>query len=697
VKKLVSVSLGPARLDYEFEAELWGERFHVRRVGTDGDTEAARRLVREHDGQVDCIALAGMAMKFTVGRRTWYHKETLRIARAARSTPVVGGRSLKRIVDRWSIREIARRQPQLFDSANVLFLSGIANWDAASVMTEFTESIAFADPVLHYGLPTVLPHVRALHAYAAVAMPILTRRPYVSFFPRGKTAAGIQQAELLRFFQQADVVVGDLLLMLHYAPADMQHKVVVTDSVDRDALETFRERGVELLCTTTPQVFGEKRADLQILHAACVAHLGRQPDSIGDDDYLRLLKALEARPRIIHPQGETRRRRKFAYLYYPPGELDLYRSPATRWLRNIPEQASALVERAAANLPIRPYSRVRGIKSPTGEEAEGWILYLPATAHEIERRGPRFAERRVREAVELARSLGASVLGVGCFCREMTRATQAVASQVDLPITSGASYLVSANMWAAKQAILALGVPQDEVGRAKATAMVVGAGDPEGAVAAELLALVFQRVVLVDREPDRLLELTHRIARHSPHCAVEVATRPDGFLADSALVVAGLAPGWAHAVEIGMLRTGAVLADCARPPEYPLPVAETRPDVLVIRAGEIELPGPAQLGADLGPPPKVAFASLAEVVVLALEGRSECFSLGDHVELEKVKEIYKLGLRHGMQLAAIRGITGPVGDTTIRLVRERAAARQRAEQAPPPLEATDAPVPGPTA
>ena len=39
MKKVVSVSLGPRSRDYAFEAELWGETFGIRRVGTDGDTQ----------------------------------------------------------------------------------------------------------------------------------------------------------------------------------------------------------------------------------------------------------------------------------------------------------------------------------------------------------------------------------------------------------------------------------------------------------------------------------------------------------------------------------------------------------------------------------------------------------------------------------------------------------------------------------
>lgn len=688
MKKVVSVSLGPADLDYQFESELWGERFGIRRVGTGGDTGLARKLVREHDGQVEAIALGGMAISFRVGDRCWRHKETWKIARAAKSTPVVGGRALRRIIDRWAIREIARLRPELFAERNVLFLSGIANWDVAEVMREYTDSVAFGDPVLHFGMPVVLGSVTALKRYARVAMPILTRRPYVSFFPRGRAAEGIQVRELVRHVQRADVIVGDLSMLEHYLPDDLGHKTLVTDSLSEDMLSVFRGRNAEVICTTSPRIFGERRVDPQILHALAIAHLAKDFRSIDDQDYLELLKALEAHPRIIYPQGEVKRSRKFAYLYYPPGRRDLFRRNRLSWLKTAPEPVQKVAERALALSPIRPFGHLRGIVSPTGVEAEGWILHMPVTAESVASRGVDYAEQRLREATKVAIQLGAQVLGVGAFAKEMSEAVARVAVRAQIPITSGMSYLVSANMWAAKEALMSLGtVEVDENGRACGTAMVVGAGSPAGTAAAELLGMVFHRLVIVDDEPDRLLELVTRIGERNPHCTVEVATKPGRHVAGADLVVSGLEVGWAGKVDLATgIKPGAVLLDCGRPSEFDEAAANRRPDVLVVRAGELEMPGPVELGVKLGPPQKVAFASLAEAVVLALEGRYECYSLGDQVEFDKVREIYKLGLRNGMQLAGMRGPFGKVSETAVKLVRERVEARRRAAQAPPPLE-----------
>jgi len=54
--------------------------------------------------------------------------------------------------------------------------------------------------------------------------------------------------------------------------------------------------------------------------------------------------------------------------------------------------------------------------------------------------------------------------------------------------------------------------------------------------------------------------------------------------------------------------------------------------------------------------------------VLALEGRFEVFTIGRDTEWDKVKVIYRLGLKHGMKLAAISGANGVYSDDDIKRV-----------------------------
>ena len=73
---------------------------------------------------------------------------------------------------------------------------------------------------------------------------------------------------------------------------------------------------------------------------------------------------------------------------------------------------------------------------------------------------------------------------------------------------------------------------------------------------------------------------------------------------------------------------------------------------------------------------------LAETIVLALEGRFEIFTIGRDIEWEKVREIYKMGLKHGMKLAAISGVNGVYTDENIDRVR-RLALKARKTWTPP--------------
>jgi predicted amino acid dehydrogenase len=85
---------------------------------------------------------------------------------------------------------------------------------------------------------------------------------------------------------------------------------------------------------------------------------------------------------------------------------------------------------------------------------------------------------------------------------------------------------------------------------------------------------------------------------------------------------------------------------------------------------------------NIGLPKKIAYACLAETIVLALEGRFETFTIGRNIEWQKVKEIYQLGLKHGMRLAAISGVNGVFTDEDIARVRERALAARAQKPSP---------------
>ncbi len=181
------------------------------------------------------------------------------------------------------------------------------------------------------------------------------------------------------------------------------------------------------------------------------------------------------------------------------------------------------------------------------------------------------------------------------------------------------------------------------------------------------------RSYLVSPETAKLLALKESILQETSDAMLFLSAQADKDIADMDMIVTATSGAGKKVLDIMRVKPGCVITDVARPLDLPASEVAKRPDVLVIESGEIQLPGDVQI-KNIGLPQGVVYACLAETIVLALEGRFENFTVGRAIEWEKVREIYKLGLKHGMKLAAISGVNGPFSDEEIKRVRELALA-----------------------
>jgi hypothetical protein len=112
--------------------------------------------------------------------------------------------------------------------------------------------------------------------------------------------------------------------------------------------------------------------------------------------------------------------------------------------------------------------------------------------------------------------------------------------------------------------------------------------------------------------------------------------------------------------------------DVARPPDISEAEAALRPDLLIIESGEVYLPGDVDFGYDIGLPPKTAYACLAETTLLAMEGRFEDYTLGRYIEMDRVKEIFRLFKKHQLEIAGLRSFGHLLTEEDFRRRRELA-------------------------
>ncbi|MBV5296830.1 MAG: dehydrogenase [Rhodoferax sp.] len=662
MKNVVTVTMGSSNKDFEFKTSFLGQDFRVRRLGADQDSGKAWDLMRRHQASADAIGLGEVTDHCHVGLRTVVNKETQHLLNVVTRVPVTTGATLRRLLQVRAVRHVQKELGHYFNNNLVLFLSGMRNYDMAVAMSDYTQNLSFADALFQTGTPAMLTSLEQLEVFAKGSEWMLS----------GKSGAMLESS-LTQFknkrvagvVAKSHVIVGTFAEIKAVGNAsNLAGKTLITAAIDDERLAFFTACKVNLVIDVSPKLF-EQVVSISTLEAMILAVLERPVEEVSDDDFNEILTELDIKPRLLHPTGSFRNIRRFAFVIHPLSQdyiKDGFPIP-----KATPKFVMDRVETLAAHMPPMVYCKMDNIISPTGAEAEGWLISVGGTPKEMLARSPEFTYRRLLHAAKIAEKMGAQIMGLGAFTKVVGDAGITVARRSRLPITTGNSYSASGALWAATDAMRRMGLVDINQKNKKVAAksMVIGASGSIGSVSARLLAMAFEEVVIAGRDMRKLEELKKSILRDTPDANVVCSIDYDELLADMDMIVTSTSGAGKSVLDITRVKPGCVITDVARPLDLPAKDVAKRPDVLVIESGEIELPTEVHGMKSIGLPPNVIYACLAETIVLALEGRFEVFTVGRDTEWEKVKEIYKLGRKHGMKLAAISGVNGVFTDEDI--------------------------------
>jgi predicted amino acid dehydrogenase len=662
MKKVTTVTLGASSQDFSFKTKFLGEDFEITRMGADDDTTKAWELLRRQQGFADAIGIGEIGDHYQVGLRTVVNKETQRLLNVVTRVPVTTGATLRRLLQVRAVRHVQKELGEYFNNNIVLFLNGMRNYDMAVALSDYTPNLNFADALYQTGAPAMLGSIQQLELYAKSTKWALSGKPAellessFSWLKSKRVGKAVEEAHLIVGTFAELKAVGD--------SSNLAGKTVITSAVDDDRMEFFKKCKVNLVIDVSPKMF-DHVVGINTLEAMVLASLGRPQEEVSDDDFEEILNELSIKPRLLHPTGAFRNIRRFAFVIHPLSQ-DFIRKgfPIPK---STPKFIMDRVETIAAHMPPMVYCKMENIISPTGAEAEGWLISVGGTPREMLSRSPEFTYRRLLQAAKIAQNLGAQIMGLGAFTKVVGDAGVTVARRAPLPITTGNSYSASGALWAAADAMKRMGLVKLEKDgkRIQAKTMVIGASGSIGSVSARLLAMAFEQVVIAGRDMKKLEELKRSILKDTPDADVVCSIDYDSLLGDMDMIVTSTSGAGKKILDIMKVKPGCVITDVARPLDLPPEEVAKRPDVLVIESGEIELPTKVRGMKTIGLPPNVIYACLAETIVLALEGRFEVFTVGRDTEWDKVKEIYKLGIKNGMKLSAISGVNGAFTDEDI--------------------------------
>ena len=666
---VVNVTLQGSDWDYDEKVTFAGHDFRLIRVGASGDLKAAEDLVWQWSLKADAIAVTGAREAQAAGLFHGDPKEIRRVLGTTSRVPVRDGSLLADVLQEWAVRHVQGEMPGYFNNSRVVVV-GRGHKRTVSVLREYTHNIDFTDPMQRTDVPVALSTNLVASKVAEVGM--FSWRHTPDFLKSQAHAPAEWLSERLAHDAavNADVLVGSYAELGRFGLQELAGKAVITNAVSDGRLKELARRGVDLIIDATPRPF-PFMVVTAMLEAMTAATVGPDRD-LTTDDLVALIETAGLQPRLLRPNGDKRKSR-FAFVVHPLSQQYFKNVEAVHAVSSIPGMMT-VVEKAMAYAPPFVYDHIADIKSPTGAEAEGWLISVGGTPKEMLSHDPEFTYTRLLEAAEIGRKLGAQVMGLGAFTKVVGDAGVTVAKRAPLPITTGNSYSASGALWAAHAAVRKLGIVETGAGgRINGKAMVVGASGSIGSVCARLLALVCDEVWLVSPETAKLLNIKHEIEAEHPRATVHVATNPGDALSEMDLIVTATSAAGNKVLDIMKVKPGCVITDVARPLDMSPEDVAKRPDVLVIESGEIQLPGQVHI-RNIGLPDGVAYACLAETIVLALEGRYETFTVGRNIEWPKVKEIYQLGLKHGMTLATISGVNGVYTDEHFDRVREAALA-----------------------
>ena len=363
---------------------------------------------------------------------------------------------------------------------------------------------------------------------------------------------------------------------------------------------------------------------------------------------------------------------KFCFVVHPLSLEDV-----ARYEPGAAGKGGPIIRKILEWMPSYAAVHVTGVQTPDGRETEGWFVAAPLLPEQMLELPRDEVYKRIVRAIEIGAELGANVAGLGAFTGVVGDGGVTVAERSPIPVTTGNSLTIAAGIHSLFRGAREMGIDASQ-----STAVVVGATGSIGGACVKLIASKVKRVILVARNQTRLAKYHESIKDELP-CESSFTTDISAAVREAQLILTATS-STQDVIQPEDLQTGAVVCELSLPHDVSRRVAIERPDVLVTEGGNMVVPGHPRFERvrepgtdfDLNLPPRTALACMSETMVLALENRLECFTLGRGIDVAKVIEIDEMAQRCGFTLADMRAFDTAITPEKIAATRAAAALRQ---------------------
>lgn len=299
-KRIVSVSLGSSRRNHRVELNLLNTPLLVERIGTDGSIKKAISILKKLDGVADVLAMGGINLYLSAGRRRYMLRDGARIARAVHRTPLVDGTGIK---DTWE-RELVNYLKDNYNwprpGQTVLVSSALDRFGLSEALEAAGCKLIIGDAMFSLGLPVAFHSLRSFHIAVRITAPFLTKLPINFLYPTGREQSKTTP-KFSRAYRQAEILAGDFHFLHKHLPDDLKGKDIITSTVTENDRAELKKRGVHRLVTSSPLLNG-RAFGANVLEAICIALAGSlikdSKQRLNPYLYPKILRKASLRPHV---------------------------------------------------------------------------------------------------------------------------------------------------------------------------------------------------------------------------------------------------------------------------------------------------------------------------------------------------------------------------------------------------------------
>ena len=679
MKEILHISLDSSINNQTYEINAFGQLFKIIRLGTEGDFNLLKDFIVKYEKTVSAIAISGLPNTIKVGDRNVEHAYLTEIKALSFETPIVDGQRLRELYIPWVIQSNRKQSKELFDYKKIGFFSAAIQYNYLDSFFFKNNELLFADPHFYFKAPLLLRSKNALENFLKLSYYPLTNVKIGMMQKRNFFRDKLVSNYFLRDFANVDIYVSNIT-QLSIINTDLYiGKTLVTDSISAQYAEELLNKGVQKIISFEPKI-DNQNINFTLLEAILIS-LKDTNEKLEFDEIKDYIDEFNLIPKFNIYESSTvvKSKNKFAFLIHPLKKSDFLKFPGMSVLKTIPKVSTAL-ENLASYVPGFHYGTIKGIKSEASNcEIEGDLYMVTKTPKKLLKENPEKFYSAVKIITQVAKERGASIFGLGAYTKIVGDAGISISERSPIPVTTGNSLSAASTLWAANYSIGKMDLVRIENGIFQGKVMVIGATGSIGKVTAKLLAQKWLEIILIAPKGYKLMELASEIKVINQSAKVVVHTDCTKFLDSVDLIISTTSSTSDTLFDISSVKPGAVICDVSRPFNISESAAITRPDVLVIASGEVELPGNVVVDKPIGLHGNVVYACLAETALLALEGRFESFSLSRDLDYKKVVIIDQLARKHGVKLAAIMGHTHEITEEEIMLCRKKALEKIEAK------------------